>query len=406
MRHPVLVLNAGSSSLKFSVYDTRDDRSLDAGVHGQIDSLHVAPRLTVVDAHGVLLADRAVARPGHHAAIEALHAWFADHIGREAAFDGVGHRVVHGGPYFTAPVRIDARVLETIASLAPLAPLHQPHHVDAIRAVAAFAPELPQVACFDTAFHATMPALEREFALPRALTEQGIVRYGFHGLSYEYVSGVLAELDPASRQRRTIIAHLGNGASLCALEQGRSVATTMGFTAVDGLPMGTRTGSLDPGVILYLLRHDGRSVDDVEHLIYAESGLLGVSGVSSDMRTLLASDAPSAAHAVELFAYRVAREMAALAGVLGGVDTLVFTAGVGEHAPRVRELICARAAWLGIAVDASANAAGRAVISTDASRVTVRVMPTDENLMIARHTRRVLDGAVFSPSTSSASLSR
>ncbi|KFG95654.1 acetate kinase [Burkholderia paludis] len=395
MRHPVLVLNAGSSSLKFSVYDTCADRSLDAGVHGQIESLHAAPHLFVADAHGATLADCPVARPGHHGAIEALHAWFADHVGREAAFDGVGHRVVHGGPYFTAPVRIDAQVLERIASLSPLAPLHQPHHVDAIRAVSAVAPDLPQVACFDTAFHATMPALEREFALPRALTEQGIVRYGFHGLSYEYIATALGALDPAWTQRRTVVAHLGNGASLCALAQGRSVATTMGFTAVDGLPMGTRTGALDPGVILYLQRHDGRSLDEVEQLIYAESGLLGVSGVSSDMRTLLASDAPAAAHAVELFAYRVARELAALAGTLGGLDTLVFTAGIGEHAPRVRELICRRAAWLGIALDDAANAANRAVISGDASRVTVRVIATDENLMIARHTRRVLDDATL-----------
>ncbi|MGS0891457.1 acetate/propionate family kinase [Burkholderia stagnalis] len=395
MRHPVLVLNAGSSSLKFSVYDTLADRSLDAGVHGQIENLHTAPHLFVTDAHGATLADRAVARPGHQGAIEALHAWFEDHVGREAGFDGVGHRVVHGGPHFTAPVRIDARVLDAIAALSPLAPLHQPHHVEAIRAVSAVAPDLPQVACFDTAFHATVPALEREFALPRALTEQGVVRYGFHGLSYEYIATALGALDPAWARRKTVVAHLGNGASLCALEHGRSVATTMGFTAVDGLPMGTRTGALDPGVILYLQRHGGRSLDEVEHLIYAESGLLGVSGVSSDMRTLLASDAPLAAHAVELFAYRAARELAALAGVLGGLDTLVFTAGIGEHAPRVRELICARAAWLGIALDGAANAASRPVISRDASRVAVRVIPTDENLMIARHTRRVLDDGRF-----------
>ncbi|MBN3821362.1 acetate kinase, partial [Paraburkholderia sp. Se-20369] len=241
MEHPVLVLNAGSSSLKFSVYDTRDDGSLVAGVHGQVDSLHTAPRLVVDDAHGVRLTDQPVAQPGHHGAIDALHAWFSDHVGREAAFDGVGHRVVHGGPHFAAPVLIDAPVLDAIAALSPLAPLHQPHHVDAIRAVGAVAPDLPQVACFDTAFHATLPALEREFALPRALTERGIVRYGFHGLSYEYITTALAALDREWTQRRTIVAHLGNGASLCALEQGRSVATTMGFTAVDGLPMGTRT---------------------------------------------------------------------------------------------------------------------------------------------------------------------
>ncbi|RQR58948.1 acetate/propionate family kinase [Burkholderia sp. Bp9126] len=396
MQHPVLVLNAGSSSLKFSVYDTRDDGTLVAGVHGQVDSLHTAPRLVVEDAHGAPLADRPVAQRGHHGAIDALHTWFAAHVGRDAAFDGVGHRVVHGGPHFAAPVRIDAQVLDAIAALSPLAPLHQPHHVDAIRAVSAVAPDLPQVACFDTAFHATLPALEREFALPRALTEQGIVRYGFHGLSYEYITTALAALDRDWTQRRTIVAHLGNGASLCALEQGRSVATTMGFTAVDGLPMGTRTGALDPGAILYLMRHEGLSVDEVEHLIYAESGLLGVSGISSDMRTLLASDAPAAAHAIDLFAYRATRELGALAGVLGGLDTLVFTAGIGEHAPRVRERICRGAAWLGVELDDAANAAGRPVISSATSRVTVRVIPTDENLMIARHTRRVLDACAVS----------
>jgi acetate kinase len=396
MRHPVLVLNAGSSSLKFSVYDTREDHSLGAGVHGQVDSLHTAPHLVVKDAQGVTLADRPVARAGHHGAIEALHAWFVRHVGDEAAFDGVGHRVVHGGPYFSAPVRIDDDVLATIASLSPLAPLHQPHHVEAIRAVSAIAPDLPQVACFDTAFHHTLPALEREFALPRALTAQGIVRCGFHGLSYEYITTALAGIDTAWAQRKTIVAHLGNGASLCALGQGRSVATTMGFTAVDGLPMGTRTGALDPGAILYLLRHEGRSIDDVERLIYEESGLLGVSGISSDMRTLLASDAPSAAHAVDLFAYRAARELAALAGVLGGLDTLVFTAGIGENASAVRERICRAAAWLGVELDDAANAGNRPVILNGASRVTVRVIPTDENLMIARHTRRLLDGASVS----------
>ncbi|AYZ62611.1 acetate/propionate family kinase [Burkholderia multivorans] len=391
MKHPVLVLNAGSSSLKFSVYDTLEDRSLGAGVHGQVDSLHDAPHLVVKDARGATLADHPVAGTGHHGAIEALHAWFARHVGDDAAFDGVGHRVVHGGRYFSAPVRIDDDVLAKIASLSPLAPLHQPHHVEAIRAVSALAPDLPQVACFDTAFHHTLPALEREFALPRALTEQGIMRYGFHGLSYEYIATALAALDASWAQRRTIVAHLGNGASLCALAEGRSVATTMGFTAVDGLPMGTRTGTLDPGAILYLLRHEGRTIDEVEHLIYEESGLLGVSGLSSDMRTLLASDSAAAAHAVDLFAYRAARELAALAGVLGGLDTLVFTAGIGENAPAVRERICRAAGWLGIELDAAANAGNRPVISGGASRVTVRVIPTDENLMIARHTRGLLD---------------
>jgi acetate kinase len=393
MRDPILVLNAGSSSLKFSVYDTLADRTLRAALHGEAEPLQHAARLVVRDAHGVTLTDQALGPTDHHGAIEALHAWFVDHVGAEASFDGVGHRVVHGGRRFSAPLRIDAAVLDAIAALSPLAPLHQPHHVDAIRAVSAIAPDLPQIACFDTAFHHAMPAIEREFALPRALTEQGIVRYGFHGLSYEYIATALDRLDPAWRARRVIVAHLGNGASLCALADGASVATTMGFTAVDGLPMGTRTGALDPGVVLYLLREAGLTLDEVEHLLYAESGLLGMSGLSSDMRTLLASDAPAAQHAIELFTYRIARELAALAGVLGGLDLLVFTAGIGEHAPRVRERVCRRAAWLGIALDDDANAQGRAIVSEPASRVTVRVIPTDENLMIARHTRQLLDHA-------------
>jgi acetate kinase len=401
MREPILVLNAGSSSLKFAVYETLPDRTLRAALHGEIEPLQHAPRLVVRDARDALLADQPLACVDHHGAIEALHAWFVAHVGVEAGFDGVGHRVVHGGRQFCAPVRIDRAVLEAIAALAPLAPLHQPHHVDAIRAVSALAPDLPQVACFDTAFHHTLPALEREFALPRALTEQGIVRYGFHGLSYEYITTALDRIDPAWRARRTVVAHLGNGASLCALEHGASVATTMGFTAVDGLPMGTRTGALDPGAVLYLLREPGRTLDDVEHLLYAESGLLGVSGISSDMRTLLASDAPAARHAIELYTYRIARELAALAGVLGGLDLLVFTAGIGEHAARIRERVCRRAAWLGIALDDEANACGNAIVSAPASRVTVRVIPTDENLMIARHTRQLLDHArVPSPSLS------
>jgi acetate kinase len=292
-------------------------------------------------------------------------------------------------------VRIDAKVLAGIEALSPLAPLHQPHHIEAIRAVSAIAPDLPQVACFDTAFHSTIPMIEREYALPRALTAQGVVRYGFHGLSYEYITTALAELDAQHwKQRRTVIAHLGNGASMCAVANGQSVATTMGMTAVDGLPMGTRTGVLDPGVMLYLLRQAGRTVDSVEHLIYGESGLLGVSGISSDVRTLEQSTAPEAAHALDLFAYRAAREIAGLAGVLGGLDTLVFTAGIGENAPGVRAAICQRAAWLGIALDEAANAANAAVISAHEpgkSAVAVRVIPTDENLMIARHTRALLD---------------
>ena len=394
MKHPILVLNAGSSSLKFSVYETLDDGTLAAGARGEADRLtEDRPHLNVRDAQGQILADRDIDGGGHHGAIAAIHDWFADHMGDERGFDAVGHRVVHGGQQFVEPVRITAEVVAAIEALTPLAPLHQPHHVEAIRAMSAIAPDMVQVACFDTAFHRTIPMIEREFGLPRALTSQGVIRYGFHGLSYEYIADVLAAQDPAHwRQRRTVIAHLGNGASLCALANGQSAATTIGMTAVDGLPMGTRSGTLDPGVVLYLLRQ-GRTVDDVEHLLYKQSGLLGVSGISSDVRKLEQSAAPEAAHALELFAYRAARELAALAGVLGGLDTLVFTAGIGEHAPGVRAAICRRAAWLGVTLDDAANAANADVISASApgqSAVTVRVIPTDENLMIARHTRAIL----------------
>jgi acetate kinase len=391
MEHPILVLNAGSSSLKFSVYEKRADHSLTAGAHGQVERIDTQPRMTVQDPQGRTVADQAVAERGHRGAIEAIHAWFAAHVGDERSFTGIGHRVVHGGRRFSEPVRIDADVLAEIEALAPLAPLHQPHHIEAIRAVSAIAPDVPQVACFDTAFHHGIPAVEREFALPGALTEQGIMRYGFHGLSYEYISTVLAALDPDWRARHTVIAHLGNGASLCALADGQSVATTMGFSALGGVPMGTRTGALDPGVVLYLLGQ-GWTVDQIQHLVYSESGLLGVSGISSDMRELEQSADPHAAHAVDMFTYRAGRELAALSGVLGGLNTLVFTAGIGEHAPAVRAAICQRAAWLGVALDPAANAANAAVISSSQSRVIVRVIPTDENLMIARHTLRLLEG--------------
>jgi len=273
----------------------------------------------------------------------------------------------------------------------PLAPLHQPHQLAAIRAVAVAAPEVPQVACFDTAFHRSQPPVAQAFALPRDLTAKGIRRYGFHGLSYEYIASVLPRLAPDRAGGKVVIAHLGNGASMCALDQGRSVATTMGFTAVEGLPMGTRTGALDPGVVLYLIRQEGMSAAEVESLIYERSGLLGVSGLSGDMRTLLASDLPAAKEAVELFVYRIGRELGSLVAALGGLDALVFTGGIGEHAAPVRAAVCRGAGWIGVQLDEAANARGGPLISPPGS-VPVWVVPTDENLMIARHTRRLLDG--------------
>lgn len=393
MQSPILVLNAGSSSIKFSVYETREDRSLAAGAHGAVDGIGTAPRLEVRSAGGAELASRSVPCANHHEAIAAIHEWFAEHVGREAGFDGIGHRVVHGGPHHSQPALIDARVLADIVALIPLAPLHQPHHVAAIRAVAAVAPNVPQVACFDTAFHHNQPALAREFALPRELTARGIRRYGFHGLSYEYIVSALPHICAACARGKIVVAHLGNGASMCAIHNGRSVANTMGFTPVDGLPMGTRSGTLDPGVILYLLQHERMSAADIERLVYERSGLLGVSGVSGDMRALLASDHPAAEHAVSLFVYRIARELGSLAAALGGLDALVFTAGIGEHAAPVRARVCEAARWLGISLDDAANRAGGPMISTPGSRVQAWIVPTDENLMIARHTRGLIDGS-------------
>ena len=391
MREPILTINAGSSSIKFSVYETEPDRAVMAGAHGQVERIGSSPHLRVVDADGKELADEAVRRDGYDGAIAAIHDWFGAHLGGEAGFSGVGHRVVHGGLAYSEPVLINGEVLASIEALVPLAPLHQPHHVAAIRAVMAAASELPQVACFDTAFHRSMPAVAQEFALPRELTERGVRRYGFHGLSYEYIVSALPQIAPEYTRGRLVIAHLGNGASMCAVEAGRSIATTMGLTPIDGLVMGTRTGALDPGVVLYLLQHEHMDPDAVSHLLYERSGLLGVSGISSDMRTLLASAAPAARNAVDLFIYRIGRELGSLAAALGGLDAIVFTAGIGENAPEIRARICREARWLGVALDEDANAGGRLRISSPDSRVAVLVVPTDENLMIARHTRRLLD---------------
>ena len=391
MRESILVVNAGSSSIKFSIFETSADRSLSAGAHGQVEGIGTSPHLEVSDPHGTKLADAPVAGAGHTGAIAAIHDWFATHVGNDAGFEGVGHRVVHGGATYSQPVLIDSHVMAVLESLIPLAPLHEPHHIAAIRAISAMYPEVPQIACFDTAFHRSQPALAQEFAIPRELTAKGVRRYGFHGLSYEYIVSLLPEVMPDCAKGKLVVAHLGNGASMCAIDRGQSVAATMGFTAIDGLPMGTRTGALDPGVILYLLQHEGMDAKAIEQLIYQRSGLLGVSGISSDMRALLASDAPSAKEAVDLFVYRIGRELGSLAAALGGLDALVFTAGIGEHAPEIRARACREAHWLGITLDEEANAKGGPRISNPGSRVSAWVIPTDENLMIARHTRRLLD---------------
>jgi acetate kinase len=303
----------------------------------------------------------------------------------------VGHRVVHGGGQYSTPIRIDQAVLEALETLCSLAPLHQPHNLAAIRAIANLAPQLPQIACFDTAFHHAMPVLATRLALPRALTDKGIRRYGFHGLSYEYIARRLAEIDPVLGKGRVIAAHLGNGASMCAMHGGQSIDTTMGFTALDGLMMGTRSGALDPGVVIHLQHQMGMSVKEVETLLYEQSGLLGVSGISSDMRALHTSIDPHAAEAIDLFIWRAAREAGALISSLGGLDGIIFTAGIGENDPLIRSAFCARLGWMGLVLDENANRDNASLISTSDSAVTIRVIPTDEERMIALHVLNVLE---------------
>jgi acetate kinase len=390
MHDAILVLNAGSSSLKFSVFVSGPE--LEPLVAGNLEELQGRARFQAEDASGAILHEHAWPEgrpPGHDGAIAFLLDWLHVRLGVDRIF-AVGHRVVHGGRDYAAPIRVTPAVLARLERLVPLAPLHQPHNLLPIRTLAARMPELPQVACFDTGFHRTQPPLAQAFALPRELSDAGIRRYGFHGLSYEYIASVLPQYDARAAAGRTIVLHLGNGASMCALREGESVATTMGFTAVDGLPMGTRTGSLDPGVLLYLMDERGMDARAIENLIYKRSGLLGVSGVSSDMRELLQSDNAHAREAVALFCYRIGRELGSLAAALGGLDAIVFTAGIGEHAAAVRESVCRDAAWLGVMLDPSANARHGPCISRPSSRVAAWVIATDEERIIARHTRDVL----------------
>ena len=395
MSDAILVVNAGSSSIKFSVFLERGD-ALDLLLGGQIEGLYTTPRFKARDAAGTTVGERQWAAGealGHDGAITYLAGFLREQLG-EHRLAAVGHRVVHGGLDYAAPVRLTAEIVGHLERFIPLAPLHQPHNLKPIRLLLANRPELPQVACFDTAFHRRQPEVAQAFALPPEITDRGVRRYGFHGLSYEYIASVLPQVDPRAAQGRTVVLHLGNGSSLCAIHNGNSLASTMGFTAVDGLPMGTRSGNLDPGVVLYLvdeLKMDARAI---EKLLYQQSGLLGVSGISSDMRTLLASAEPKAQFAVELFVYRIGRELGSLAAALGGLDAMVFTAGIGEHAASIRERVCHAAAWLGVALDPVANAADGPRISTADSRVAAWVVPTNEELMIARHTRtRVAAGA-------------
>jgi len=386
-----LVLNAGSSSLKFCVYRRPLVERWRLDVGGQIEGIGTAPRLSVKDAEGKSVANTRLdveMRNGRDA-LDFLANWLRGRYGGVPVL-GVGHRVVHGGARFTGPTIITPSVLADLYELVPLAPLHQPYNLAAIEAVFERLPEVPQVACFDTSFHRRQPAVAQVIPLPRDLCAGGLQRYGFHGLSYEYIASILPQEAPQIAKGRVIVAHLGSGASLCALRDGESVDSTFGFTALDGLCMGTRPGAMDPGAILYLLQNHNLSPKDLETVLYKLSGLLGISGISSDMRVLLAHTEPAASLAVDYFVYRAAKEIGALAAVLGGVDGLVFTAGIGENSPEIRRRICEACAWLGVELDAEANNTKGPRISGPHSKVSAWVIPTNEELMIARHTGALL----------------
>jgi len=399
MNDHVLVLNAGSSSIKFGVYSAAGGAPGERLLGGQIAGIGGRALLSATAANDVAVAreqpigDATCCTPTQ--ALGALLDWLDTYLeGRSIA--AAGHRVVHGGTWYNEPVHVDAKVIARLRSLVPVARLHQPFEVDAIVELARRRPGIVQIACFDTAFHRTQPQLAQLFALPRAITGQGVRRYGFHGLSYDFIASRLPSLIERADAARVVVAHLGSGSSMCAMLGGRSVATTMGFTALDGLMMGTRSGSIDPGVILYLIQDCGMSVQQVDDMLYRQSGLLGVSGLSADMRTLLASDHPHAREAIDLYIYQVVRQAGAMIACLGGIDAFVFTAGIGERAASVRASVCEGLAWLGTALDTDANARNAARISRDSSAVSVWVIPTDEESVIARAVAQHLGGRISS----------
>lgn len=390
----VLVLNAGSSSLKFALFPLEPALAEHPALSGQVEGIGATPEFSAKNGNGeryheMVPITSTSQREQHREALTFLLDWLAAH-NPALEIAAAGHRIVHGGDRYSEPVRLYGHILRQLQKLVPLAPLHQPHNLNAIQAIAALAPDIPQVGCFDTAFHTTQAPVAQAFALPRAITAEGVKRYGFHGLSYDYVARQLPAVIGDKAHGAVVICHLGNGSSMCALRDGKSVASTMGFTALEGLVMGTRTGSLDPGVLLYLMDEKGMDAKALTHLLYKESGLLGVSGISQDMRTLLASDAPEAAEAVDLYCYRIARELGSLAAAAGGLDALVFTGGIGEHAAPVREKAARLSAWLGISLDPAANAANATRIDSADSKVAVAVVPTNEEGMIARYTVEVL----------------
>ncbi|MBR9649754.1 acetate/propionate family kinase [Thalassovita aquimarina] len=381
-----LTLNAGSSSLKFGLFALGADEP-ELSANGLADRVGGDARLTLKGADGTKLRD-AVPIPAegvvdhHEALVAALHE-LEDHF-PGAQIDTVGHRVVHGGMDYSGPTVLSPAIIDKLSTLSPFAPLHQPHNLAGVRAAMAAFPQAVQVACFDTAFHRHHPFVNDVFALPREYYDKGVRRYGFHGLSYDYISGELARIAPDLHAGRVVVAHLGNGASMCGLRGGRSVASSMGFSALDGLPMGTRTGQLDPGIILYLLQQEGMSVEDIITLLYKKSGLLGLSGLSHDMRTLEASGSEGARQAIDYYTFRARRELGGLAAALEGLDGLVFCGGIGENSRLIRERICNGLHWIGIEIDDEANAANAPVISRPDARVKVMVIPTNEEIVIAR----------------------
>ena len=395
MRPTILVLNAGSSSIKFQLFAVAGDDRLDRLLKGQFDGIGVRPRLVAKGPHGEALTDEswdANAVPDVPSALDKVIAFLVGQLGGQLPV-AIGHRVVHGGIDYSHPTLVTDEVLARLEPLVPLAPLHQPNNLAPIRVIRERRPNLPQVACFDTAFHRTHPEVADRFAIPEALYAEGVRRYGFHGLSYEYIAQKLPEVAPRLASGKVLVAHLGSGASMCALAAGRSIESTMGFTALDGLPMGTRPGQLDAGVVLHLLQQKGMSAKEIERLLYSECGLKGLSGISNDVRVLLESADPRAKLALDYFVYRIAALSGALAAALEGIDGLVFTAGIGENAPVIREAVVRRLGWLGAEIDSVRNAGGGPLISTDQSRIACYVIPTDEELMIARHTLTVLERA-------------
>jgi acetate kinase len=382
----ILTLNAGSSSIKFALF--RQELEPCRMAHGAIENIGSAPHLRAFDAQGTLLTEKHWTGGTHENFLDGLLSWIEDHLAGDHLV-AAGHRIVHGGDRFVDPCALDKAAVAALEEISPLAPLHQPHNLNAVKAIAALRPGLPQFGCFDTAFHRTIEPTARRYGLPRALEEAGVRKYGFHGLSYEYIAGRLREVAPDQAQGRVIVAHLGSGASLCAMRDSLSCDTTMGFSPLDGLVMATRCGALDPGILLYLLRQ-GKDVTALEEMLYDASGLFGVSGISGDMRVLLSSHEIQAREAIDLFVFRVAREVGALVAILGGVDAIVFTAGIGENSSAIRRLICARLAWLGLMLDEAANTESRTLISASASRLACWVIPTDEESVIARHTIALL----------------